>query len=691
MRLSKLIPLLGRQKDIYLVSVFALVLVMLILPLPAVLMDVLITVNISASIIIILISLQLHNPLQFSTFPSLLLVSTLFRLGISISTTRLILIDGNAGEIVATFGEVVVGGNLVVGLVIFLIITVVQFLVITKGADRVAEVGARFTLDGLPGKQMSIDADLRVGNIDQLQAREARQSLEREAKLFGSMDGAMKFVKGDAIAGLVIIAINLLGGITIGMAQRGLSFGDALELYALLTVGDGLIAQIPALLISVAAGNILTRVVNPEGIDLGTEISRQVSANGRTIVIAGLLIAMFGLVPGFPTVIFVLIGSALAGGVLWGKRKRIQASANADRDWYSKFEAIRRQYREYQLRTGSQETVKIRLPPSIRTGDVSLFCATIDHVRRILEEEYGVLTGYWLLEIAEASVDRYEIFIQQEMVGAGQLKPTEVFVKANQSYLEILGISCTSHFGAREGAYVSEAYVSKLREEGIEYWSATEQLCLHIKRVVAEQLEKFASVQHIANMLAETGRSHPALASDLRDNVSNSQISAVLKMLLRERLPIVNRVRILEAILEWSLKRPDPYYILQNVRVEISDLISKRFAPDGFLPAIVIAPTLESCLREGMRNTTDGSFVLVEPSISTHMANQAKRIVSDGFILGRDPVLLSQKDIRQVINSILAEYGIYIPVLSYQEIDPNVVIYPVGYLSIEPDATSTGM
>lgn len=246
---AKSIAAIARQKDVFLVVVFALVLLMVILPLPAMAMDFMITLNVSASIIIMMISLQMHSPVQFSTFPALLLVTTLFRLSISISTTRLILLEGDAGRIVETFGQVAMGGNLAVGLVTFLIITVVQFLVITKGADRVAEVGARFTLDGMPGKQMGIDADVRAGNMDQLAAKLARQNLEREAKLFGAMDGAMKFVKGDAIAGLVITAINLVGGIAIGMTQRGVGFGDALSLYALLTVGDGLVAQIPALLI----------------------------------------------------------------------------------------------------------------------------------------------------------------------------------------------------------------------------------------------------------------------------------------------------------------------------------------------------------------------------------------------------------------------------------------------------------
>ncbi|MGL6210821.1 MAG: FHIPEP family type III secretion protein, partial [Paracoccaceae bacterium] len=311
---------LARQRDLLLIVVLMLVLLMMFLPLPSVMMDVLQAVNIASSIIILLMALQMHTATQFSTFPALLLVTTLYRLGLSIASTRLILLEADAGQIVQTFGEVAIGGNLLVGMVIFLIITIVQFIVITKGADRVAEVGARFTLDGMPGKQMSVDADVRAGNIDKIDAKLAREDLEREAKLFGAMDGAMKFVKGDAVASLIITAVNLLGGIAIGMTQLGLPFSEALTVYSVLTIGDGLVGQIPALMISVAAGTMVTRVTNPRGVDLGTEIGQQITASPKTVIYSGLAIAAFGFVPGFPTFIFLAMGGAMSGGLLLSRR-----------------------------------------------------------------------------------------------------------------------------------------------------------------------------------------------------------------------------------------------------------------------------------------------------------------------------------------------------------------------------------
>ncbi|MCP1846118.1 type III secretion protein V [Bradyrhizobium sp. USDA 4524] len=684
MTIAQFASTLARQKDIFLITVFALVLLMMIVPLPAFLMDVLITLNISASIIILLISLQLHNPVQFSTFPSVLLVTTLFRLAISVSTTRLILIEGDAGEIVATFGAVVVGGNLVVGLVIFLIITVVQFIVITKGADRVAEVGARFTLDGLPGKQMSVDADVRAGNIDQADAKETRETLEREAKLFGSMDGAMKFVKGDAIASLVITAINLLGGVAIGMVQRSMSFGDSLKLYALLTVGDGLIAQIPALLISVAAGNIVTRVTNPRGMDLGTEISQQMLANGRTIIIAGVVIAVFGVIPGFPTAIFVAIGGAMSGGVFWTYRMLANRALATETSWDRKLESLERKFAEIEQRTKAMETIKLVLPSGIREIDVSWFCQMLDNVRAGPEAEFGVPLGYWRIAIEDNQADTYRVFVRQELVATGQLRPGTVFVKANPSYLEALEIPSAADFGPREGTIVDSRSIVRLKEEGIEYWTPEEQLFIHLKMVVIEHLDSIAGFQNTVDIINETRQSNPVLIADLREALSNNQIIAVLRMLLRERIPISSRVQIFEALLQWSQER-DATSLLQKVRISLAEFLTKRFAPDGFLPVVVVAPTLEANLREGMRITEEGRFLVLEPSISANIAKQARDIASDGFRRGYHPVLMTQQDVRHALFNVLRKHGVYVPVLAYQEIVPETIIYAVSYLSADPE------
>lgn len=299
-----LLQQLGQRKDIMLAILLLVVVFMMVLPLPTVILDLLIAINMTISVVLLMVSVYITSPLQFSVFPVLLLVTTLFRLALAVSTTRMILLQADAGQIVYTFGQFVVGGNLIVGIVIFLIITIVQFLVITKGSERVAEVSARFSLDAMPGKQMSIDGDMRAGVIDMDEARERRSQVEKESQMFGSMDGAMKFVKGDAIAGLVIILVNILGGIAIDVSQRGMSAADALNLYSILTVGDGMVSQVPALLIAITSGIIVTRVSSENSSDLGSDIGEQIVAQPRAIFIGGVLLVLFGLIPGFPTITF---------------------------------------------------------------------------------------------------------------------------------------------------------------------------------------------------------------------------------------------------------------------------------------------------------------------------------------------------------------------------------------------------
>ncbi|TIP88973.1 MAG: FHIPEP family type III secretion protein, partial [Mesorhizobium sp.] len=306
-RLLHFLAKLSRRSDLVIAILMLVAVVMMLIPLPTFLVDILITANIAVSVLILLVSFYVSHPLQFSSLPSVILIATLFRLAITITTTRLILLQADAGEIVSAFGTFVVGGSIAVGLVIFLIITVAQFIVVARGAERVAEVAARFTLDALPGKQMSIDAELRNGDIDQAEARRLRQQLERESQLFGAMDGAMKFVKGDVIAGIVIILVNLIGGFAIGTLQHDMSLGDAAVTYSLLTVGDGLVAQIPALLVAVAAGTMVTRVGNSDGTsDLGRQITSQLLRDSRALALAAVIMVGLAVVPGFPSLVFLI-------------------------------------------------------------------------------------------------------------------------------------------------------------------------------------------------------------------------------------------------------------------------------------------------------------------------------------------------------------------------------------------------
>lgn len=678
--------MLSEQRDIFVVLIFALVVLMMVLPLPPGLMDVMIVLNISAAVVILLMSVQTISPLQFSTFPSILLVTTLFRLSISISTTRLILLTGDAGQVIQTFGKVVVGGNLIVGLVIFLIISVVQFLVITKGADRVAEVGARFTLDGMPGKQMSVDADVRAGNMDHQDATDARRALEQEAKLFGAMDGAMKFVKGDAIAGLIITVINLLGGITIGMLQHGQSFGQAAQVYSLLTVGDGLVAQIPALMISIAAGTMVTRVTSRAGLNLGFEIVQQFIGNSRTIVTAGALIVLFGFVPGFPKLVFFTVGSGMMGSVLLMLQRKKKSTSLMNFDWKARIEARWEKQKESRRRGVRTDIVSLELPTKICIIDVDQFCYFLDATRDSMSFELGLPASEWLFEINWKNDLYYRIFIGTEEVACAEFRSDYVFVKAHPSYLKALGIECLVAYGLREGALVSKDAIPALDKHKVQYWSAFDSMLLHLRRVVVEHASAFADSQGTHQMLDALAIQHPVLVSALRDAVPNSHVSKILQMLLEERIPITSRTRITEAILRWSEKGLEGTAVLQKVRNELSEFITRRFAPDGFLQVIVIAPTIESLIREGIRATNEGSFLLLEPTLSAHIASQVRALLGGEYQRGKHPVLLTQQDTRFPLFTLLFEQGIYVPVLAYSEIMPATVVYPVGVVA--PDEQS---
>lgn len=668
------------QKDLLLVMVFAVILLMMILPLPLLAMDLMITFNISASIIILLMTLNLYKPVQFSTFPSLLLVTTIFRLAISVSTTRLILIEGSAGQIVETFGSIVTGGNVVVGLVIFLIITVVQFLVITKGADRVAEVGARFTLDAMPGKQMSVDADVRAGMIDVHSARDRRQVLERESKLFGAMDGAMKFVKGDAAAGLVITLINLVGGIAIGVVQKEMEFGEAARLYSLMTIGDGLVAQIPALLISVSAGTMVTRVTNPRDIDLGSEISEQVTENAKTIISSGIIIASFGLIPGFPTAIFACVGLSMAGLVFWSERRRKAARLSAFDSWERMLEFDRQVWRNLAERTSKPETLRILLPERIREFSNIEFSDIFDFVHDDLEKKVGMNMGYWTYDFRTDALSEYEIYLQQNLVVKSEFDFDCVFVKCNASYIEALGIPVHMHFGGEEGVLVRQEYQNRLAEENISFLDPVGQINANIQTAVLDNLGLLPNFLGTSDFLAEYNRSHPDLISALKENLSVNQISKVLQGLMEEQIPPLRPVKILEAILSASFKTSEALEILQQVRFAIGDFLTQKYAPNKFLPVILLSPSLETAMREGHRKGDDTAFLVMEPSQSSHIAEQVTATSGGRFTVGCSPVLITQQDIRRSVFQILQKHNVFIPVLSYQEILPDTMIYPVSFI-----------
>ncbi|MGH7004094.1 MAG: FHIPEP family type III secretion protein, partial [Alphaproteobacteria bacterium] len=552
-----------------------LAIVMMIIPLPTFLVDMLIGLNIAFSLLIFVVAFYISRPVQFSALPSIILLGTLFRLSLSITTTRLILLQADAGQIVSAFGNFVVGGEVVVGLVVFLIITIAQFVVITKGAERVAEVGARFALDAMPGKQMSIDSEARSGDIDQAEAKRRRQDLERESQFYGAMDGAMKFVKGDAVAGLIIIAINLIGGLAIGSLQHGMPFGEAAHTYSLLTVGDGLISQIPALMMAVAAGTVVTRVTSDRDEDLGTEIVGQLGANHRALALAAVILFGFGLVPGFPMFVFWVL-AALAGGLAYVVHRRTMApdSWNADdeTDAAMQIGSINKPQQalaggEGGLLAGPQRLVLCLGPHLNETVPMQALHDRIEQVRTTVLTDIGVRVPPIGIRLeAGLDSDQFRIDFEDVPVTDGVVFVDQLLVTDETVHLDLMSVPYQVRpalIGRRESIWVEDGHRQKLEDAGITFHEPVSVMIEALMRVVRRYASDFIDVQETRFLLSQVEEDYGDLVKEAIGVSSMQKISEVLRRLVEEDIPIVNLRVILQAIVEWGAQIQNPHILAE--------------------------------------------------------------------------------------------------------------------------------
>ena len=557
-KLTNLAAHCARHAEIVLALLLMGIIFMMILPLPTPLVDALVGLNLCTSILLVVLSLYLPGPLAFSTFPAVLLVTTIFRLGISISTTRLILLTGDAGHIVETFGNFVVGGNLAVGLVIFMILIIVQFLVITKGSERVAEVSARFALDAMPGKQLSIDSDLRAGLLQPQDARKKRLDLAQESKLYGAMDGAMKFVKGDAIAGLIIVFVNLLGGLSIGIVQQGMPASEAMQLYSVLTIGDGLVSQIPALLIALTAGIIITRVTpdlepGQEPENLGRSIAAQLGSQPRAWAVAGVAMFGFAWVPGMPTFVFLLISSTIGGtfGMQYWRARKTQAKPQVTES----VEDLRgfTPVRPYLLRFSERSTFHLALLP---------FINALRQVRNQMVADYGLM-----LPSLELSFD--------ETVPEGEY------------------IFCLYEVPHLSGRFDVEDIT---------------QIQTNLKELFFQTASGFIGIQEASALITWLENEQPELAKEVQRLLPNSSLATVLQRLAAERVSLRNIKLIAQALAEWGKSEQDPMVLTEYVRLGLRHQICHALCPDNQLHTYILSGATEAALRQAMQHAPDGNF-----------------------------------------------------------------------------------
>ena len=615
---ARLLTQLSTRQDLALVAMLVATVLMLIVPIPTLLADVLIATNIGLALLLMMVAVYVRSPVEFSTLPTVVLLTTAFRLSLSITTSRLVLTQGDAGEIIRAFGEFVIAGNVVVGLVVYLIITIVQFVVITKGSERVAEVAARFTLDALPGKQISIDTDLRNGDIDAAEARRRRRLLERESQLYGAMDGAMKFVKGDAIASLVIIVVNLVGGIAIGCVQRGLPFGSAVETYSLLAVGDGLIAQVPALLVSLTVGVIVTRAASDQGGNLGQDVFRQLVAEPRTLQIAAVVLGGIGFVPGFPTAVFLTLGGALGGaGVLLASRRRAAA----------------RDFTAAQAVKTAPEAVAIALGigPDL-AAQADGIAAAADEVRTALSRELGI------------SVPGVRVGGQPDLAGA-------------EWRIDIDAIP------AARGAVEDAA-------------AAAGQIAARVRSVVLRAADQFVGIQETQALLSGMEVGYGDLVREVTKVAPLPRLADVLRRLVDEEVSLRNMRQVLEAVAEWAPKEANPAQLAEHVRHALRRQICHRWA-DGSrtLHALVMEGGIEEVLRATISRANERPGA--EQTLAERLAQAVQaQTASSQF----PPVIVVAADLRRPVRALLARRDVVLPVLSHREIAPDFSVRVVGTL-----------
>ncbi|HHT84523.1 MAG: flagellar biosynthesis protein FlhA [Bacillota bacterium] len=679
----------GKARSSIVSVLVVLIVAMMIVPLPPGMLDILIAANFSISIAILLLTMYTKEPLEFSVFPSLLLIMTLFRLAINVSSTRLILLQYNAGRIIEAFGQFVVGGNEVVGLVVFLILVIIQFVVITRGAERVAEVAARFTLDAMPGKQMSIDADLNAGLITEEEARERRRAVEQEADFYGAMDGASKFVKGDAIAALIITVVNLLGGFGVGMLQHGLPAAEAWHKYALLTVGNGLVCQLPALIISTATGIIVTRSASRE--NLGVDVFSQITLSPRVLGITGWALVVLALVPGLPKAAFLSLGGA------WLLLSRSAGQAQIAREAAAREEAYRKELEEQKRPEAASNLVKVD-PLEIEFGLALLPIADpsqggdlmdrIVMVRRQLASELGVVIPVVRVRdnFAGLGPNEYRINLRGVEIGSGEIYPDRLMaIEGTPSDAELQGIPGKEPAFGLDVIWVTKTQREEAETRGYTVIEASAVLATHLTEVLRKNAHSLLTRQE-THRLIELVKSEDASCVEeaIPDLVSIGEVQKVLQNLLKEGVPIRDLVTIMESIADAAKISRDPDYLTMRVRESLSRLITQTAGLDkGPFPVATLDPALEQELLEATRPSDRGTFVALPAERLTQIMQAVSTGMNEVAPKAPKPVLLTSAACRSQMYEIASRIVPEISVVAYEELDYRANIEAVKVISVD--------
>ena len=697
-----------RYSDIILASGVVGIIGMMIIPLPTFVLDMLLVLNITIAVSMLMIAIYIAHALKLAAYPTIILITTLFRLALNVSSTRLILLNADAGAVIDSFGKFVVRGNFVVGAVIFLILTIIQFLVIAKGSERVAEVAARFTLDAMPGKQMSIDADLRAGAFDLDEARHRRAELNRESQLFGSMDGAMKFVKGDTIAGLIITAINIIAGIIIGVVMLGFTAGEAIERYGILTIGDGLVSQIPALLNSMTAGLIVTRVASEdEDTNLGKDIASQVLAQPKAFAIASGLLVGIGLVPGLPTIPFLLM-SVGVGAMAYGLMRSKAGSIGDDGEPANEVQAMGEETKQKQIEAAkrqegqAQQMLPVVTPIALEvagnliplvedTGGGNKFLGEmVPMMRDGLFYELGVKFPGIRVRGNETDLPdgTYIIMINEIPLVSGNVALDQVLVNDTVDRLTLLNIKgeeAVNPANGSECAWIPAEFADIAEQAGLTTWDAAGYMVLHLSSVLRKNAAEFVGIQEVQNMLEQLEQAFPALVKEVVPKaVSPFQLTDILRRLVEEEISIRDLRSILQALAEWGQVENDTVMLTEYVRNALKRYISHKYTRGGnTLVVYLLDPQIEETVRSSIQHTQSGSYLALEPEITQEILTAVRNEVGNLPPTAQNPVILTTMEIRRYFRKLVELEFPHLAVLSYQELSPDMNIQPIARISLE--------
>jgi type III secretion protein V len=631
---------IARHSDLILAAGVIAIVAMMIVTLPPLLIDTLVVIGLLGGVTLVLLALYIRTPIEFSAFPSVLLLSTLFRLALGVATTRAILLDGHAGQVIETFGHTVAGGNLVVGLVTFTIITVVQFIVIAKGAERIAEVSARFTLDAMPGKQMSIDSDLRSGLIEKAEARRRRETLELESALHGNLDGAMKFVKGDAIAGIVIILVNLVGGLAVGIAQKGMDVTTALHRYSILTIGDGLAAQIPALLGAMAAALIVTRTQSDESDrHLGDSIRKQIGAKPRVLLVAGGICTLLAAVPGFPPLVFLGLGGLV---LLCG----VMLTPELDR-------AMRR------LLRGGNEPVRVEQMPVSGLIDLPVDPVAVAPMQPLLLELHGSEAARLQMDVLAARLEDVQREFQTRL---GLVLPriaVHVAPQADPQGWRLLAWEvpiAASGLSPPDPEGIATAVHDALRRNGM----------------------LFVGTQEVAALFAKAAEHWPDLVRDAQRSVPLNKATEVIRRLVEEEVGVRNLRALLETFVEPDSREADVHTLTEQGRVALRRQILHRHAPDGVLKALLVDPGIEGFMRQAIRTVGNAQHLALDPPVAIEIVKGVAAAVQGTGV----SIVLIPLDLRRHLRKLIETDQFDVTVLSYHELLPSLKLEIVGRVEV---------